>query len=373
MQVLLIGHRTGITKALEKLEIPYILWSEKPVKNKIKSLKTIVAEYPKTEEELREFFKGSFAVTDVIAGGEHAVIPASKVRRWLDVKRNSHSVILKCTDKLKMKKYLSEKGIVSTKFLPSKDHTAEEIVKELGLPVVCKVKLSSGGRGVEFLRTLEEVEKNLKRNVYFEKAIKGKEGSVESFIVDKKILFSSLTEYHLNGGCNKVPAVFSNKIKESLLELNSRVIESLHIKWGLTHLEYYLTKDGILFGEVALRPPGGYIMDTLELVYGQSFWELFVRVEVGLEGISFNQIKDHAASIIIHPGVGSVKRIIGLEKIKKLKSFKKIKIKLKVGDQIKVREGVGEDFGHAFLAHENQEQLNKDVDQFYKIFEIQMN
>jgi biotin carboxylase len=309
MLVLLIGHRIGITKALEKLEVPYILWAEKAPKNKLHSKKIIVAEYPKTEEDFLHHFNKSFKITDVIAGGEHSVIPASKIRRWLDVKRNSHSVILKCTDKLKMKKYLSEKGILSTKFLPSKDHTAEDIVSELGLPVVCKVKLSSGGRGVEFLKTIEEVEKNLKRNVYFEKAIKGTEGSVESLIIDKKIIFSSLTEYHINGKCNKIPATFSPKIKKSLFELNAKVIESLQIKWGLTHLEYYLTRDGILFGEVALRPPGGYIMDILELVYGQSFWELFVKVEVGIENIEFNEIKNHAASIIIHPGVGEVKKI----------------------------------------------------------------
>ena len=85
-------------------------------------------------------------------------------------------------------------------------------------------------------------------------------------------------------------------IKGSVLKLNKMVIEGLNIKWGFTHLEYYMTEEGVLFGEVALRPPGGYIMEVLELVYEQSFWDIFEKVELGLDDITIGDAKNFASS-----------------------------------------------------------------------------
>lgn len=49
--------------------------------------------------------------------------------------------------------------------------------------------------------------------------------------------------------------------------MNHQVIKALNIKWGLTHLEYYGDRNGELFGEIALRPTGGYIMELIKCAY----------------------------------------------------------------------------------------------------------
>jgi len=145
----------------------------------------------------------------------------------------------------------------------------------------------------------------------------------------------------------------------------------MNIKWGMTHLEYYITEDEILFGEIALRPPGGYLMDTLSLCYDDNFWDKFVEVETGQTDLVFKKLKNYSSSIIIYPSLGKVVCIEGVEKIKALPSFKHLKLNLEIGQLISKREGVGQDFGHAFLSNSDSKQLDLDVDKFYDLLKIE--
>jgi hypothetical protein len=373
MLVLVLGHRLGIARALEKRNIDYILWSPKRVKNKLNAKDVVVDTYAENFQDFSKKLPAFSLITHTIAGTENAVIPASQIRLWLNLRRNPHSVILKCTDKLLMKNFFSSKEIPLADFLPSDALSAPEVVGKLGLPVVCKVKLSSGGRGVFFLNSIEEVSNKSKNEVYFEKKIEGIEGSIESFIVDQKIVFTSTTSYFKNGACNKIPADFSAQQIELIEQLNQKVLNALEINWGMTHLEYYLTSNGILLGEVALRPPGGYIMETLEHAYQMNFWDKFICVELGLDFGEIPVLKNYTAGTIIHPGVGVVEKIEGISDINKLEGLKKMNFKLSTGDIVKKREGVGEDFGYALFSHENRDQLNSDVDDFYRLLCIEMN
>ncbi|WP_372653162.1 acetyl-CoA carboxylase biotin carboxylase subunit family protein [Halobacteriovorax sp.] len=373
MSVLLMGFRSGAARNLEEMNIDYIIWSEKELINPRRSQKVIISRFPEKIEDLNGYLEEFSSITHVIASTESAVIPASKIRRWLDLYRNKDSVISRCTDKLEMKKYLSKKNIPMTKFLPSRGMKSEQIVEKLGLPVVSKIRLSSGGRGVRFLTTEEEVKTSMNSDSYFEKALKGTEGSIESFIKDGEIFFSNITQYYKNGECNILPGQYEKKIKERINSLNFEVIKALNIKWGMTHLEYYILEGGeIVFGEVALRPPGGYIMDALDLAYGQNFWKLFLQVEMNIEDLKLEVKENNSCSIIIHPGEGVVSSILGVENIKNLKSLKKFKLKIKVGDQVQSREGVGEDYGHALLSNTNSRELLDDINKFYKLLEISL-
>lgn len=370
IMILVLGYRLGAVKALERMNSPFIVWSETPLKTIKRSFDTIVAPFPKSEEQLQKFSDHLEGITHILALTENAVIPASFIRKVLKLYRNPDTSILRCTNKLKMKEFLQSKEIPMTIFSSPKGKTAEEIARNLELPLVCKKKLSSGGRGVYFANTLEEVQRYMGREYYFEKLIKGTEGSIESFIIDGKIVFTNITQYYKNGYCNILPAQFDESMVSKIEQLNSRVLKELRIKWGMTHLEYYITEDSVLFGEVALRPPGGYIMEGLEQAYNQSFWDLFVEVELIKESITINRRSKHASSIVIHPGQGKVEKIIGLDVIDQLQSVVKFKIKVQEGDIIQDRKGLGEDVGHLILANESSKFLNSDIEKFYNHFKI---
>lgn len=373
MTVLVIGFRLGAIRALDQKGVAYIIWSEKPLKNPRDCVQVIIEKYPSKKSSIDKYKSLFENVTHVIAVSEAAVIPASRIRRWLNLYRNKESVITHCTDKLEMKKYLSKMQIPMTKFKSSKGKTAQDIVDSLGLPVVNKVKLSSGGRGVKFLNTLREVDAYLDKDSYFEKPIKGTEGSIESFVQDGEILFTNITRYHKHGACNILPGDYSEDIINKIQNLNHDVIKALKLKWGMTHLEYYILEDGqILFGEVALRPPGGYIMDALKLAYNQNFWSAFISIELNEKNIHFNERCMYAASIIIHPGEGLVSNIFGKEEVESLVSTKKFKLKLGAGDVISHREGLGQDFGYVLMANPHKDELKHDVDSFFAYFNVEL-
>jgi predicted ATP-grasp superfamily ATP-dependent carboligase len=372
MLVLVMGHRLALARALEKLEIPYLLWSEKPVLNKLKAGKVILSEFPTTKEEVLEQILDGFNITHVIAAVEKSVIPASNIRLWFKLKRNPHNLILKCTDKYKMKSYLFEKNIPMTEFCSGRKLSQDEIIEKVGWPVISKPRLSSGGRGIMFLNSKEEMALNKSSQCYYEKAITGTEGSIESFIHNNKIVFSNITEYFKNGYCNKVPGRYSEEIVEKIKNLNKDVLEALNIKWGMTHLEYYNTETGLYFGEVALRPPGGHIMDALSMAYNIDSWELFIKVELNLLDNCEVFQKSFSSTVLIHPGEGIIKKIEGVEEVQSLKSIQKFKLNIKVGDTIGKREGVGQNYGHAFFCNESSAELDKDLNKFYSKLKIHL-
>lgn len=372
MFVLLMGYRRGIREALQRQGVPFVIWSGKEIPWKAGKNSLVVKPYPQSKEELISQL-GEREVTHIIAGTEDSVFPASQARLWLDARRNSHSIILKCTDKLKMKEYLRDKSTPMTPFIGGgKGVDASTIIKELGLPIVSKPRKSSGGRGVKIIDNKSDLEKELGRDKIFEKIIKGSEGSVESVIIDGEVKFSNITEYKRLGHCNLVPGHYSDTVKEGILDLNKKVIKSLRIKWGMTHLEFYLTDKGILFGEIALRPPGGYIIDAMEIAYGESFWDLFVKVELGLDILKFPERIKYSSSYLIHPGVGIVESISGEKDVLNIKSLEKIKLSVKAGDEVTQRVGVGQNCGFAFFSNDDKDKLNTDIDNFEKTLVVKL-
>ena len=219
-----------------------------------------------------------------------------------------------------------------------------------------------------------ELAERLDSRVLLEQEIRGTEGSVESFVFDGEIIFENFTEYLLIGGCNLVPGHLKPEVKAEARALNRAVIKALQIKWGLTHLEFYETPKGILFGEVALRPPGGYLMEAIKLAYGFNPWRALVNVELGKvpELPPENSRPRYAASVIFHPGAGRVKRIEGMDIIQNLPSTKKFRIKVKEGSIIPQREGVGQDIGYLLACTDDAAQLRADLEKVFDAFRVVM-
>ncbi len=243
-------------------------------------------------------------------------------------RRNPHSTIVRCADKLKMKEYLSKKQVPMTDFLNSKnDLSKEEVFERLGSPIISKRRYSSGGRALEKITGKERLSANSKTGRILEKAIKGTEGSVESFILDGEIKFANITQYAELEAVNMVPADYDSEIIAEILNLNKKVIMDLKLDFGITHLEFYITQEGVLFGEIANRPPGGYIMNCLELAYGFNPWEKMVDVEIG-KSPDFSGPRQYAASIVVPKVKGEVGSIRGENEVKKLETLKKLKLKV---------------------------------------------
>lgn len=372
MFVLIMGHRRGISKALEKMQVPFGVWSPTAPVNKLKTNHIITAPFENSKEPALMAIRGLPAITHIIAGTEESVVPASKLRLWTGARRNNHTTVVRCADKLKMKEYLFEKEIPMTDFLNSKNNlSAEATFERLGSPVISKKRLSSGGRALERIKDKKALEDNQVTGRIFEKAITGTEGSIESFVLNGEILFTSITRYAELGSINIVPGDYPDYVLNEIKELNQKVLKALRLDFGITHLEFYVTKDGVLFGEVANRPPGGYIMDCIKLANDFSPWEKMVEVELGMTPNFDLCAGRYAASIVIPKTKGVVKSIKGEEAIRKLDAFHKMKLKIEIGNTVSARSGL-DDIGHVLFVAENQGKLHSDLESFQRLFQLEI-
>jgi len=349
-RVLLIGPRRAILKILRARKIPFSVWREDATYPIMDAQKVVTEPLFNTTKKLQQFVNEAFAgesFTHVIAGSESAVYAAAVARRIVGARASATTTALRCRDKLAMKQYLSDYDIPMTRFLAeSAVDSAATAFAYLGSPLVRKQRKSSGGRSFELItREQDLILRQNGRNI-LEKLVSAPEASIESFVHDGEIKFVNTTRYLEKGHVNLVPAAFDETLQAAMLKLNRQVIEALKISWGTTHLEVYLTDNGLLFGEIALRPPGGYIMNAMQHAYAFNPWEAFVAIELG-EPFEFPQFATAYSCVeILHPGIGRISAIHGEQQVKEHASVREFRLKVKVGDMIHKREAAGQDIGY---------------------------
>ena len=353
-RVLVIGPRRALLDVLRARNILFSVWREKDTFAIDDAQHIITEPLWNTTAKLKQIIStafGSASYTHVIAGIEAAVYPAAVARRVLGTRYSAVTTALRCRDKLEMKEYLFEYGIPMTDFIAENSiRSASEAFARLGSPLVRKQRKSSGGRGLQLIEREQDLLLRKDGRNILERYVSAPEASIESFISDGKIRFVNTTRYLEKGHVNFVPSAFDDKLLESIKDLNRRVIEALKIRWGITHLEVYLTENGLLFGEVALRPPGGYIMNAIQHAYGFNPWEAFVAVELD-ESFDFpGTVTAYCCVQVFHPGAGRVDAIQGEQLIKNHTATREFRLKVKPGDIISPRESAGQDTGHLLFA-----------------------
>jgi hypothetical protein len=212
---------------------------------------------------------------------------------------------------------------------------------------------------LKFVNNQSEMTPSRLRGQILEKFVDAPEVSVESFIGSGEVLFQNITEYAQKARINVVPGSVTGTTHEAVLDLNRRVLQALDIKWGMTHLEVYLTREGPLFGEIALRPPGGYIMDLLRLAWGFDPWIAYVATELARPFAFPSRPLAHAAAIILHPGEGTVSEIRGLEQVRAMESVVSAAIRIRPGARIEARTSVGRDVGHVLMRTRSRSDLRR--------------
>ncbi len=381
-KVLVVGNRRPIIQTLERLEVPFAIWANPPSKRLTKCLKSVARSYPAKPADIRDVTEKEFAefgtFSDVIAGTEASVFVASVCRRALGARKTKDTIALRCSDKQHMKKLMNQCSIPMADCLFQMDaEFAEQVFDRLGPKVVIKQRRNSGGRGVSIATSIEDVASRKERGLLYERFVDANEMSVESFIRDGEIVFTSTTNYLVKKYANLVPANVPGKILNRALELNRTVISALKLNWGMTHAEFFWRADGktdgVLFGEVALRPPGGYIMDCISLAFGFDAWEAFIANELNLP-YAFPESHSQTAGVaLFHAGEGTLQAVDGTDLIKQIPSYHCSKILTKPGAVVSKRVGVGEVSAYGLFTSSNASTTSRDVLESLKTLKFRIN
>lgn len=383
-RVLVLGPRKSLIQYLEAKEIPYYTWVDDESKlNWFHPLSSFCADFSKNFSknlELMTWLRQLQEVSHVIAVSEKSVYLVEQIRKTLncepmsELTENNIEINRLCTDKFLMKSYLQQFGVKMTPFMNmDQNEELKSFVDENGFPLVLKKRRGSGGRELYIVRNWDELYQNESRKQLLEKYIEGTEGSIESFIQNGEVTFSNITSYFQKRHCNFLPSIEDEETTKEIALLNEKVIKAIGIKWGMTHLEFYKTEHGILFGEIALRPPGGYIMNLLKIAYNIDPWEALIEIELGnIYNFSNVHMQKYALAHIFHPGEGLLHAIDGVDQSEKLPTLKKIKFKKYVGTRLSKRKSAGEEIGYALLAGNDPQEIKKNWEELLKIISFEI-
>lgn len=352
--ILFIGKRLDpIQRAIELGFETYVLSFKKPkFKSKKYSEMLFTGNY--------DMFK-NMSFDAIVPLTENSIPVAQKIFERATIKKTDIEKYNLCHDKLEMKNHARKHHIPITDFcLIEQTTTADDLVQKFGFPIVLKRRDSSGSRGLIIANSIEGLGE-LKPNLLAEKYVEGKECSIESFVVNGEIVFSNITDYHTHHMCNIVPGNFDSATKEQIKKFNNQVIKAFGIKNGIAHVECYLTGKNIIFGEIAIRPPGGYIMKLIEQCYNFCPWKALIAIECGEKPEINTESKYFSAVWILHPGEGKIEKEPDFTSILGDENLVDIQSGLKEGMQIKQREGSGEDFGRIIVKSRNYDSLLKTI------------
>ena len=362
--VLIVGKRGRCYRAALRMGHTVFLWSDGPLHE---SRKEKLAGWVETPFKSCE--KGlltadvdaiqEFNIEFVIAATESSVDIAAMIRKQFKLTGTPLKTTNLLHNKNEMKLEALKHNIPITKFhLISDQDTPEILADKLGLPLVIKPVAESGARGVMVLNNLDEIKLHAKPGLLAEAFVDGTEVSVETFIHNGVPIFHNITEYLHQWKKSIVPAAFEAELLENIININDRVIAGFGVKNGMTHAEFYLTKNGPVFGEMAVRPPGGYYMELIEYAYGFNPWKTYVELETAATPKPLPvKAKKFSCVFMIHPGSGIVDEVSGIALLKELKEVKQFKCKVEPGTLVGERDSTSSEVGHVLMSADTREAL----------------
>jgi len=377
--VLIIGRRRKCYQAAIELGHQTFLWSDGELhESRKKHLKGwIESPFEENLTDLSDHVKEkihSFGLQYVVAATESSVDLAAMVREELKLPGTSIEVSNLLHNKHKMKVKARKFDIPITDFkLITESDTATDIIKLLGLPLILKPTSESGARGVVLLKDLASVEKHLKPGLLAETYVEGSEVSVETFVYKGEPIFHNITDYLHQWKKSILPAEIPEELKQSILKVNDQVIKSFGVENGMTHSEFYLTNKGPIFGEMAVRPPGGYYMELIEEAYGFNPWKAYVQIECEGQKPELNLKPQKLACVyIIHPEQGTATKISGVDRVRQIPEIFEFKFRLHVGDVVEEREATSNECGHVLMSGVDQNVLLNQLQFIEKSIQIDL-
>ncbi|MGV9452195.1 ATP-grasp domain-containing protein [Streptomyces sp. NPDC003635] len=235
----------------------------------------------------------------IVAPAESSIPTAGYLRSYLGMPGIPFDVAHAFCNKNAMKARLRGAGLrVARTTLAPSDGSVAEFLRRHGLPAVIKPAWGDGAANVHVVRTEADITRIARADgpllsndeapfliedfVEFEE-----EYHCDGLVHDGEVRFTAVSKYtspplRAKGsvfGSHTLPAD-SDEARE-LTALHRDVVRAMGLADSVTHLEVFRTADGLVVGEIACRPGGGGIPQTLLRAYGFDVWEHFLATELG--------------------------------------------------------------------------------------------
>jgi len=223
-----------------------------------------------------------------------AVPTVSFVAGNMGLKGNSFDDSLAATDKYLMRKRFAEFSVSSPQFIIATDNYS---TKDFRFPVIVKPTDRSGSRGVKKIESpdglqdavLRAQKESFTHQAIIEEYITGSEVSVESISWKGKHYILAITDKVTTGEPYFVelehhqPSNLPEDIQQKIKSETLKALVALNVKYGASHSEFKITKEGEVFAiEVGARMGGDFIgSDLVYLSTGYDFVKGVIDISLG--------------------------------------------------------------------------------------------
>ena len=251
-----------------------------------------------------ELVRGVRGIAPMLGGVDRLVshleelqIPAADARERLGLPGMHGAAARNFREKDRMKSVLRAAGIsVARSRLLRSPPEVMSFVSEVGLPIVLKPPAGLGARATFCVRTMQELETAVTRLAptatapyQAEEYVDGRESTCETVTIDGRHVWRSGTHY-LPGPlevlenpwmqyCVLLPADEHEPSFRMFDETNGRALDALGMTTGLSHMEWFMRKDGTpMVNEVGARPPGANIMPLMSHAHACDMWSKWAEL-----------------------------------------------------------------------------------------------
>lgn len=214
----------------------------------------------------------------IIGATEQIQIPVAEVREALGIAGMNVETMLNFRDKARMKNLLRKAKIPCARHqLVANAAEALAFTEKNGFPIIVKPPDGAAsqvtfkvGSPEELQAALAQIKPSAEKPALLEEFIQGDEHSFDTFSLEGKPVFYTLTHYYPNPLTVVrepwiqwqvlLPAEVEDKQYDDIRKAAFKTLKTLGMGTGLTHLEWFRRPDGsIAISEVAARPPGAQI------------------------------------------------------------------------------------------------------------------
>lgn len=259
------------------------------------------------------------------------------------------------SNKISMKECFIENNIPTPKYqvLKTKDEFLKKI-QTMRFPLILKPSDGRGSRGVLYLDSSTDLgqawEHSLKNSenkiLLLEEYISGDQLSVEGIFYDEKYHPIAFADRNYNNiGLTKpfivedggiIPSKYEGEILKQVSQIIANAANSVGIKWGTIKGDIVLSKNGPMIIEIAARLSGNYLATHhIPMAYGIDIVSAAINITLGIkikEDDLQKKKKKYLCARFFFPKSGTIKSIMGIEKVKSLNYVKMLEIYRKEGE-----------------------------------------
>lgn len=262
---------------------------------------------------------------------------------------------LNCNDKIRMRTILNNSGVDYVKFGCAKSaDEALKVVKDIGLPCVIKPADNSASRGLTKIYKEEETKNAfdsaisncfLRKEAIIEELLIGNEFSIDTIIYNGKLypagisdrVFKNYHEYAVQIG-SITPSLLPEQIQQDMYNLMNKAAQALGVDNGAFKGDIIIVNNKPKIIEVTARTSGGFDSQYRKpFSFGIDILKCTIDIAMGNEFDPYDLIPKWfkwSMTTSVFPNPGIVRKIRGINKLKKIKGVRKIFMDLKEGDKV---------------------------------------